>query len=231
MHEIVWSRTADGSGRVTGRQQRAVVLDPTLVDAVTVTAGPGRVGLIGTYRASGGRMFAFGARHWRMVSASAQRLDRAADAPLTPLARAAASSGCGLLGRSRPVQPGFEASMFDDGRFCYSVTMRQAQGDTPREVLAAVFARPDDGDADTVRKRLSENPPVAIATMNQFTRLVRDPSAWLVGGPGRYEGWLAFRTRTRDGVDAEFGAPWSTCALARQGAGLAGGAAPDCAGR
>lgn len=231
VHEIVWSRATQGSSRVAGRQQRAVVLDPALVDAVGTAAGSGRLGLIGTYRVGGGRSFEIGSGHWRMVSASAQRLERGADALLQPLALAAPGSGCALLGQGRTAQSGFEARMFDDGRFCYSVTMRNARGDAPREVLAAVFARPSDGDAETLRRRLDDNPPVAIATMNQFTRLVREPAAWLVGGPGRLEGWLAFRTFDRNGVEAEYGAPWSTCALARQGAELAGVAPPDCAGR
>jgi hypothetical protein len=229
VHEIAWERTPEGRSRMAARQQRAVVLDSAAIRAVEGAAGNAAAAVVPTFRVAAGRVLKIGAGYWQMVSASAQLLDGGPDPALVPLKVADPDSPCGVLGALRPAQPGFELTAYADNKRCTTVTMRRAGGDPTREVLVAVYAEPDGGTVDELRDRLRQRPPVAIATMNQFTRLLKEPSAWLVARSGDHQGWLVYRTRTAANDEVDAGAPWSTCALAVVGARLAGTAPPRCA--
>jgi hypothetical protein len=227
VHEIDWARTGDGNSRMAGRRQRAVVLDREVIDAVRARVADTMPVVVPTLRTAGGRVFTLGSGHWRIQSTAAQRLDRRDDGPLVPLRPAAPDSPCDVLGASRPRQTDFELTSFEHGSYCITVTLRREGSAPSREVLAAVFARPEAAAPDTMRQRLRARPPAAIATMNQFARVTSEPLAWLAGVRGAYAGWLAMRVRLRNDEEAEIGLPWSTCALAREGASLVG-AEPVC---
>jgi hypothetical protein len=222
VHEIDWERTVDGNSRMAGRRQRAVVLDREVIEAVRTNVADTTPVVVPSLRTAGGRVFALGSGHWRIQSTAAQRLDRRDDGPLVVLRPAAADSPCDVLGASRPRQPDFELTSFDHGSYCITVMLRRADSAPSREVLAAVFARPEAAAPDVMRERLRARPPAAIATMNQFARISSEPLAWLAGVRGVYAGWLAMRVRLRNDDEAEIGLPWSTCALAREGASLIG---------
>jgi len=181
-----------------------------------------------TWRAAGGRVFGLGGGHWLLATTSALRVEGAKS--LQPLRPAAPDSPCGVLGATRPAQPDFDLTSFEHRDHCITVTIRRAGVAPTREVLAAVYARPEPASEDALRQRLRDRPPAAIATMNQFARIAGEPTAWLVGEQGALAGWLVMRARLRNGADeVDVGLPWSTCALARQGAALAG-LAPECRG-
>jgi len=238
VHEIDWDRNEDGSSRLAGRRQRAVVIDPVVVEAVQKAAGERRVAAVPTHRTASGRSFELAGRRWQIVSRMAQRIDPPAETPLRELPAAAPGSPCAVLGGSRPSQEGFRLEMFDGGEYCFAI----ARGNPPErnaapngdggealreEVLVAVYGRPDAGPGDEVRRRLAENPPAAIATLNRFARVRAGAARWFVGSGGAYDGWVVLRTPDRAGDEAFYGAPWSTCALARQGWALLGTPA-DC---
>jgi len=230
VHEIGWERTIEGGSRMASRQQRAVVLDPGPIAAVEQAAGDAVAAVVPTFRVNGGRVLQIGGRYWEMFSASAQLMQSPALATLAPLQPAAPGTPCQVLGELRPQQDEFEVTAFADGGRCYTVAMRRPGAEITREVLAAVYSEPDAGTADELRQRLKASPPVAVATMNQFTRLLNEPSAWFAGRSGAEKGWLMFRTQRSNGQTVTAGAPWSTCALAVQGARLAHEAPPPCAG-
>ena len=91
-----------------------------------------------------------------------------------------------------------------------------AAASPPEHVLVAVYARP------YVQQLAGTAPPAALASLAQFGRFAPQQSRWFVGAHGApLDGWIAIARPDAAAALQRFdGAPWSTSALRRLGAGI-----------
>jgi hypothetical protein len=222
VHEIDWERAEDQRSRIVQSQPRAVVTDLQAVQRVREAAGVDRVGLVDSWRASGGRVLGLGPQAWRLVSGSAQRLPvDAHDPAFKPLRPALQGQVCAQLGQGWPAQPGFRNQMLENETHCFAISRGNAAAEqrdgepvaAREQVLVAVYEKPE----GSALARLADNPPAPIASLAQFTRASAADQDWLVGTRGYYAGWLALGGPDSTGQARLLGVPWSTCALWRLG--------------
>lgn len=236
MYEMDWDtapvlrqQAGTQSAIYLGRRDRAVVLDPKLAAAIDQSAGEGRVNTVESWRIGSRRLFRFGGEVWQIGAGSAQRLppnDVARDTQdATP---AAAGSSCDRL--RQMVQPG-QGLGFEQGRqHCIYVEVAAESASTGNTLVRmSVYQRPTDDLLDKLQHDPLRYAPAPIVAMNRFARIPpasggsRIPESWRVGVRQDLEGWLVFSIQSADGRNlAEIGAPWSTCALAREAALLIG---------
>lgn len=228
LYEIEWSRSEEGGSRVQTARDRAVLANKDAVARVKGAAGPERVGIVPTWRKPAGWAFDVGGQPWRMASPAAQLMsvDKAAAQQFAPLATAAAGSWCAEVGnRSSGEQPpGFTTTPYVHGKACFVITRGRPPGDTSKapsaldEVIVAVYRQPWWGDEKLLLARLDDEMPSPLASMPHFARLPQKAEGtWHVGTDGAHAGWLVFQRQSASGEIRYFGAPWSTCALWRQG--------------
>ncbi|HLL18110.1 MAG TPA: hypothetical protein VK439_04955, partial [Rubrivivax sp.] len=225
LQEIDWERAEANSSRIVQATVRAVVTDARALAAVRGAAGGARVGVVPSWRKTGGRAFAVGDQAWRVVSAAAQRLPVAADdAAFVALVPAPDGSPCALLKTGWSPQPGFRTQIFESAANCFAISrgtpedagaqsgsaQRQQQRD---QIMVAVYEKPDQNSLE----RLADNPPAPIASLSPFGRAAVADHAWMLGARGPYAGWLALRGADSSGQQRLIGTPWSTCALWRLG--------------
>jgi energy-coupling factor transporter ATP-binding protein EcfA2 len=226
LSEIRWDLREGGSWDARA-VERTVITDPAAVALVEAAAGHLRVSAAPTRRDQGGRIFEMAGTPWRVFSSSALRLDDAGvDQRLEPLQPASAAPACQLLGArlgERP-QPGFRSDFFTDGAFCFEIKRGlpmgvALQGTTTRpleDVVVAAYDMPRRDDLEA-----GEQLPPPIAVVRQFGRVAADQQEWFVGrAGGRYEGWIAVRSRNRRDELRFAGVPWSTGALLALGRSL-----------
>lgn len=220
LYEIEWS-----GGRVQAARDRAVLANKEAVARVRAAAGSGRVGIVPTWRKPNGWAFDVGGRPWRVASARAQPIsDAAVDRQFVPLAAAPDGSWCAEVGKrsSRDQPPEFWTTAYARGQECFVVTRGRPPGDAGNErldeVIVAVYRQPGWGNETLQRAQLDQVLPSPLASLPQFARLpVGVEGAWHAGVDGPHAGWLAWSGRDADGDARLLGAPWSTCALWRQG--------------
>lgn len=235
MYELDWDSSPVAraeqqyqSALYLGRRDRAVVLDAKLAQAVDASAGESSINTVESWRIGSRRVFRFGEEVWQVGAGSAQRQPRDAVARFTQEAAwAPAGSPCEELRKRAGLDLRY---VFELGPHCILADLQdegQAAGATL--VRVAVYQRPTAALLKRLEKDPEPNVPAAIATLNRFARIPpsgagsRAPEAWRVGVAEDYEGWLVFRVETSSGNDlVEIGAPWSTCALAREAALMAG---------
>lgn len=228
--EVGWSIVA-GIGTADYPVERAVVLAPDAIDAVRGSAGrDGAAATAASWRTEAGRAFRIGERRWQVGSIAAQRLDPAVVAGFQPLAPAGEGSACGWLARADAPPATFGRRVFVHRAHCIFVDERQATEGATREIWVRAYAEPRADSAAEVAAEVAAHRPTPVANMPQYARVTRSPDEWLIGAAGSlHEGWLAFRITGRNGQPVAVGAPWSTCALARQAGLLLGDGGNPCA--
>lgn len=217
--EIGWSVVGDHSS-ADYPAERAVVLAGDVAAAVRSASGrDGAAAMAPSWRTRTGRSFEIGGRRWQIGSMAAQRLDDAVVDSFQPLPPAPPDSRCAWLSAAEPAPGGFTRKVFAHRAQCLFVDERQAADGESRPVWVKVYAEPHGGSAAEVLQDVQARRPTPVANLPQYARPARATADWRVGTTGENEGWLAFRTTGRSGQRVALGAPWSTCALARQ-AGL-----------
>ncbi len=220
VHEIDWDRNESGQVRVLQSEVRAVVTSSSAVAALIQAAGTARVGVVPSWRVTGGRVLDVQGELWRLVAPQAQRLVQVGVADgLQPLPLSPPSSSCRLLAAPWAQQSGALSEWREldpaapGGRHCFLVTrIPLAEGAARQDTMVAVYDRPvrssTAGDAG--------DEPAPIASLGPFARLSPQDADFHVGVGGPHAGWLALK---RD--DRFIGAPYSSCALWRLGRELA----------
>ena len=248
IYQVLWGDRAAGSAFEAQLSSLMVLTGPAAVKAVrgelAASALPGaepasRIAAgVPTWRESGGFGFQVNGQGLRLVSESAQRLEgRHDDAEWLEIKPARGGSACESLARMLTQgladtrgQEQFTTVAYEHDKLpnCFAVTRGIPQGmraagpapasaGSPQEhVLVAVYARPYE------QQLAGTSPPAALASLAQFGRFAAEQSRWFVGAHGApLDGWIVIARPGAAGASSRYdGAPWSTSALRKVGAGI-----------
>lgn len=230
--QVNWGASEDG-GLVARTAQMTVLLDEQAAEKLSNAVGPPRVETTRGWREPGGGGMHIAGSNWRVVVASAQKLEIKPGELSDKMSPADTDSPCGRLGANlrgkNKVQEGFGLKMYEGAGHCFAITRgnplaapeqrNEVKGENPgaaldaksQNVVVAVYQVPGSGDFGQ-----PDYAPAPIASLPEFGTFETHQDAWYIGQKDRYEGWIIVQSMRQQDTRA-FGMPWSTSALVRLG--------------
>jgi hypothetical protein len=230
IYSISWDPVAVGQPPAALLQFGWVVPDSGVAELVRKAASEpataranedGAINGAKTWSELGGIGVAVAGISWRIFSPGAETVPSKHPDDWTKLNKPEPGSQCERLGSA--LQGRYQKArneIYQANKHCFEIIQGNissvaAKVDAPEdsqrdEVLMAVYDEPLPN-AVIEKKQL----PPSIASI-KLGRFAREEHNWVIGKPGRYEGWIA-RKSGSDGKAKYDGAPWSTAALMRLG--------------
>ncbi|MBL8326281.1 MAG: hypothetical protein JNJ89_15125, partial [Rubrivivax sp.] len=253
VQELTWRVAADGTPTPSQRTTFVSLADDSLLQQLRRATGSGRLQVVPTWNASGGRVLDVAGAGWRLVPPLARRLQgTVAEPDFRRAITAELGTPCQQLAANMEVG-GWRMRMLDAGELCLAVyRKRSTQWATEQEQAAEVdelhlwvYPRP----TPAMLARLDKRKLLPTGLMEPYARVsasLPEEPVWMLGVRGPYKGWLTLRTREAPGGlpgeagggtaaalpagavagEAYIGAPLTTCALWRLAQPLVGAAAP-----
>ncbi|MBC7484054.1 MAG: hypothetical protein H7337_19630 [Rhizobacter sp.] len=260
IYQVLWGDRAGSTAFEAQMSSLMVLTGPAAVKAVRNELAAGTVAStepasriaagVPTWREPGGFGFLVNGQGLRLVSESAQRLERRHDdAEWIEIKPAREGSACEILARMLNQglartrgQEQFATVSYEHDKLpnCFAVTRgipQGARGAAPGSTPAAAAVTPTGAAATDApqehvlvavyarpyeRQLAATSPPAALASLAQFGRFAPGQGRWFVGAHGAaLEGWIAMARPDATGALSRFdGAPWSTSALRKLGDGI-----------